>query len=80
MSHYSISPSNNSPTSSRASSMALSERLKCYDSALPSPRPFTIEEVQQRVEGNPDLDVGVLHNLIRGIRTYPSQCSLITQV
>jgi hypothetical protein len=73
MSHYSLSPSNNSPASSRASSVALSERLRHYNSAVPSPSPFTVEEVQQRVEGDPDLNVGVLHNLIRGIRTYPSQ-------
>jgi hypothetical protein len=53
--------------------MAPSERLRCYNSAVPSPSPFTIEEVQQRVEGNPDLDMGVLRNLIRGIRTYSSQ-------
>jgi hypothetical protein len=80
MSHYSLSPSNNSLTSLRASSVAPSERLRHYNLALPSPGPFTIKEVQQQVEGNPDLNMGVLHNLIRGIRTYPSQCSLITQV
>jgi hypothetical protein len=80
MSHYSVSPSNNSPTSLRASSMAPSKRLRHYNLALLSPRPFTIEEVQQRVKGNPDLNVGVLYNLIRGIRTYPLQCSLIAQV
>jgi hypothetical protein len=80
MSHYSLSPSNNSLALSRASSMAPSERLRHYDLVIPSPGPFTIEEVQQRVKGNPDLNVGVLRNLIRGIRGYPSQCSLIAQV
>jgi hypothetical protein len=73
MSHYSLSPSNMSPNSSSASSVAPSERLRRYDSLLPHPRPFTVKEVQQRIEDNPDLDVGVLHNLIKGIRTYPSQ-------
>jgi hypothetical protein len=80
MSHYSLSPFNNSPASLRASFVAPSERLRRYDLVIPSPRPFTVEEVQQRVKGNPDLDMGVLCNLIRGIRTYPSQHSLIAQV
>jgi hypothetical protein len=80
MFHYSLSPFNNSLNLSRASFVALSERLRHYDSSLPNPRPFTIEEAQQRVEDNPDLDVKVLCNIIRGIRTYPSQHSLIAQV
>jgi hypothetical protein len=80
MSHISLSPSNNSPASSRVSSMAPSKRLRRYDSVIPSPGPFTVEEVQQRVKSNPDLDAGVLQNLIQGIRSYPSQHSLITQV
>jgi hypothetical protein len=80
MSHYFLSPSNNSSNSSRASSVAPSERLRCYNSLLLNPRPFTVEEAQQRVKDNPDLDAGVLHNIIRGIRTYSSQRSLISQV
>jgi hypothetical protein len=80
MSHLSISPSNNSLASSRASSMVPSKRLRRYGSAIPSPGPFTVEEVQQRVKNNPNLDAGVLRNLIRGIRSRPSQRSLIAQV
>jgi hypothetical protein len=80
MSHVSVSPSNNSPASSRASSMAPSKRLRRYGMAIPSPGPFTIKEVQQRIQDDPDLDAGVLQNLIRGIRSHPSQQSLIAQI
>jgi hypothetical protein len=80
MSHYSISPSNNSPSQSRESSVVPSERLRHYDSLPPNPGPFTVKEVQQKVKDNPNLDARVLHNIIRGIQTYPSQCSLIAQV
>jgi hypothetical protein len=60
--------------------MVPSKRLRRYGSAIPSPGPFTVQKVQQRVEDNPNLDAGVLRNLVWGIKSHPSQCSLITQV
>jgi hypothetical protein len=57
-----------------------SKRLRQFASSLPALGPFTIEKAQQKVNDNPDLEAEVLCNIIKGIQTYPFQCSLITQV